>query len=105
MDQRTQEQIRTKKFLKAAEEGDAATISRLLTKGVDANARDIVGWTALINAAIKNHTEVVHRLIKAGADVDLADEEGWTALLWATYHGQVGWGQGLLWATYQGQVG
>jgi ankyrin repeat protein len=53
----------------------------LIDAGVDLNAKDNSGWTALKHASLIGHDDVVRALIEAGADLDLADREGWTPLI------------------------
>jgi hypothetical protein len=51
-----------------------------LNKGIDLEAKDISGKTALIFAACFGHAECLELLIKAGADLSAKDHEGKTAL-------------------------
>jgi hypothetical protein len=46
-------------FWEAVRRGDAATVTALLDKGVDVNARFRYGTTALFKAAERGHTEIV----------------------------------------------
>jgi len=56
----------------AAEVGDINAVKDHLKKGLDVNARDSVGWTALMRAVSYGHTEIVKVLIAKGADIDAA---------------------------------
>jgi outer membrane protein assembly factor BamB len=68
----------------AARKGDAATVKRLLTAGVDVNAKTQYGATALSFAADKGHVEVVRELIRAKADVNVKDSfYNATPIVWA----------------------
>ena len=64
----------------AAKSRDWATVGILLDRGVDVNATQGDGATALHWAAHWNDRDTVDRLIDAGADVDAANELGATPL-------------------------
>ncbi len=57
-------------------EGGVAAI--LGGTGVDVNAQDELGMSALIAASVKGHTGIVSVLLQAGADPNLARKVGWT---------------------------
>jgi ankyrin repeat protein len=68
-------------LIDAAEFADAATLSTLIKLGVDVNAQDRNGMTALMMAANNNNSPtVISVLVQAGADVNTKDELGLTAL-------------------------
>ena len=67
-------------LIQAAETGNLADVSRLLSKGADANARDKNGYPALYFAAYKGHKDVVVQLIDKGADVNARGNTGYTPL-------------------------
>ena len=76
-------------ILRAAREGDAA-LKALLAKGVDINATDEDGETALMEAAdSRRYTGALRVLIANGANVNQADEDGETALMRAADEGTV----------------
>ena len=52
----------------------------VLSRGVDINAADACGWTALHRAVLYNLPEMAELLIAEGADVNLKDSDGRTAL-------------------------
>ena len=76
-----------KRFFAAAEKGDAAKVTRLLSEGVDVNVRGPGQSTALEYAASLGHEAVVEILITAGADVNAQDSEYHDALAFAVKGG------------------
>ena len=71
----------------AATEGYTDTTRILLDSGADVNAKDNIGWTALLCAAFSNQTETVRALVAKGAEVNARDAEGRSALFWASFSG------------------
>jgi hypothetical protein len=68
----------------AARQGDAPTVTALLDKGADVNAKFRYGTTALFKAAERGNTEVVKILLARGADATVKDTfYGATAITWA----------------------
>ncbi|HEX8162084.1 MAG TPA: ankyrin repeat domain-containing protein [Pyrinomonadaceae bacterium] len=67
---------------RAAEEGDAAAVRRLIAAGANVNERD-GGKTPLAYAARSGETEAVKALLDAGAEPDARDcgHWGWTPLI------------------------
>lgn len=55
-------------LLKAAGEGDLASLERLVSQGVDVDATDAVGKTALIWGSLNGHKACVEHLIAKGAN-------------------------------------
>jgi ankyrin repeat protein len=68
------------KLLDAARIGDAEAIRSLLAAGVDVNASDDNGRTALMVAAGRDNEALVELLLEAGADATKRDAEGVSAL-------------------------
>ncbi|MDN5248219.1 MAG: ankyrin repeat domain-containing protein [Wolbachia endosymbiont of Tyrophagus putrescentiae] len=68
----------------AVSKGDVKKIEELIKKGVDVNARDQGGFTALYGAVFKGKIESVKALIKGGIEVNARDCEGCTALHYAS---------------------
>jgi ankyrin repeat protein len=67
--------------LRAAPNRDVAQF--LLARGMDVNAKDEKGWTALHHAAYNGKdVELVRTLLDHGAAIDARDGEGCTALWW-----------------------
>lgn len=71
----------TFRLMYMANESDLEGIRELLVSGVDVNAGDIDGRTALHVAACQGRTDVVELLIEQGAEVNLKDRWGSTVLL------------------------
>jgi Ankyrin repeats (3 copies)/Domain of unknown function (DUF3471) len=58
---------------RAASTGDAAMVKELLDKGVDVNAANQYGGTALTFASRRGHVEVIKLLLERGADPNRKD--------------------------------
>jgi len=74
-------------FRRAALIGDQRTLCGLMKLGVDVNAADHHGRTALIEAAFGSQPHILEILISSGADPNAADNDGWTALMEAASKG------------------
>ncbi|MBI5091097.1 MAG: ankyrin repeat domain-containing protein [Candidatus Hydrogenedentes bacterium] len=55
------------------------TLAMLISSGVDLNAQDEEGMTALHHAAANNNGDAVRKLIRAKADLRIKDAQGRTA--------------------------
>ena len=75
-------------FIQAAGKGDLPAVSSALRRGMDMNAQDADGTTAIQQASRYNKPQMVDYLIKNGADFKLADRQGVDALLMASAFGQ-----------------
>ena len=85
------------KFIKAAYEGKYHKVESYIKQGVNVNAKDKEGKTALIEAeeyapsifssTRKSNIDIVKLLVEHGADVNAKDEMGVTTLMWAAYKG------------------
>lgn len=74
-------------LVSAAKAGDVHRIGPLLAQGVNVNANDRFGNTALTEAAYYNRTETVRYLLDRGADINATSNSGWTALAKAVKNG------------------
>ena len=69
-------------LLSACRRGNLEEVEKLIEKGVDVNAKDDIGWTAMMWAAVNGHTEIIELLIDNGAGFEVIDNNGLTALMW-----------------------
>lgn len=77
------------KFGKAVEQGDLATVERMLAEGVDPNTRvpgAWLGYTPLFLAVRGNHPAITAALLKGGADPTIEDENGDPVMVAASDH-------------------
>jgi ankyrin repeat protein len=74
-------------LMTAAQQGDAAAVSRLIAAGADVNASNAGGATALMFGALGGDPAVVSLLVRAGARTDARAKLGWTALALAAVKG------------------
>jgi ankyrin repeat protein len=70
-------------MIEAARWGRADEVAAAIEAGVDPNAKDDDGVSAIRWAAVEGNATVVEILVEAGADVDSADAHGVTPLMMA----------------------
>ncbi|NTV29408.1 MAG: ankyrin repeat domain-containing protein [Candidatus Omnitrophica bacterium] len=82
-------------LLEAVDSQDISAVREQLALGADVNARDNLGFPALMTAVRRGNERLVQVLLNAGADVDLdaqdpffADVTGANALMWAAEDGR-----------------
>jgi len=73
-------------LMHAAEDGDTASVEKLIAAGTNVNAQDQRGWTALMHTSMRGRTTETKVLLAAGADPNIRDREGRTAFLWAAWN-------------------
>jgi ankyrin repeat protein len=81
------QQDRERKLMAAAAQGDLAMVKALAGEGVDADAVDGQGRTAVVTAAWRGHHRIVQVLLDSGVEIDVSDNQGRTALSWAAING------------------
>src|SRR5262249_23190865 len=69
------------------ENGDESELATSLSRGVDVNARNEYGTTALMRAACQGHAAVVRSLLEHRADPNIARNDKFTALALAAFFG------------------
>ena len=75
-------------LFQAVIDGDLETINRELDSGVNVNAKNTAGVTALIRASMKGFDNIVERLLQhPDIDVNALTNGGQTALMWASEKG------------------
>ncbi len=74
-------------LLKAAGRDDISRAKDLLDQGVDVNAKNKNGWSALMVAASRGKVEMLNLLIEKGAAVDAKNDQGQTPLIFAAHWG------------------
>jgi hypothetical protein len=77
----------TRELWRMAESGDTDALPALLSRGVDVDARNEHGMTALMRAAHNGHEEMVRALLEHGADPNITRNDRFTALALAAFFG------------------
>lgn len=67
-------------YLAAAQAGDILAINAFFDAGINPNAQDDDGRTALVLAAVRGNLGVVNALLAHNVDVNVKDKNGYTAL-------------------------
>ncbi len=76
-------------FVSAAAAGDEAKVQSFLRLGIDINATNKYGYTALMWAAGQGRSNIVQSLISRGAVIDKTSSDGSTALFLAAEEGRM----------------
>jgi len=77
------------RLVKAAGEGDTASVLRLLRQGAKINAVNSDGWTALENAVVEGKIEAVRLLLDKGAKIEVGGAMSYSPLTLAAEKGYV----------------
>jgi ankyrin repeat protein len=75
--------VQSDDFVRSAERGDTKALLLFFEAGIDVNARNSDGYTALIAAAKNGQIEIVNKLLERKANVDIQGYSGLTALMLA----------------------
>jgi ankyrin repeat protein len=75
------------KLHEIAVSGDLAELPGVLASGVDIDAKDQFGATALHRAVSEKRVDIALALVARGADLTVQDPQGRTPLHWAIEHG------------------
>jgi ankyrin repeat protein len=76
-------------FVQAADRGDLKALQLFLDGGMDCNAQNTSGSTALMAAAKNGRIDVVNKLLERKLNLNLQDKQGETALMRAAANNQV----------------
>jgi ankyrin len=76
-------------LLVSAKEGNVAELRHVLDSGVDVNATDADGWSALKVAAASGHLDFVKLLLERGGNINITDNQGSTPLVMAAQEDKV----------------
>jgi ankyrin repeat protein len=76
-------------FVQAADRGDLKALQLFLEGGMDCDAQNASGSTALMAAAKNGRIDVVNKLLAQKLNLNLQDKQGETALMWAAANNQV----------------
>ena len=77
----TQEEL-NEQLIKAVNNGDTATVRKMLEQGADPNSRDNwnnYGYTALMKACRSGRTDTAGLLLEHGADPNVQSRDGYDA--------------------------
>lgn len=77
------EDVMNKEWKEATEQGDLERVRSLLASGMDIDARDEHGQTALMNAAHAGQLDLVRLLVEQGADLNVTAKYNLSALMLA----------------------
>jgi ankyrin repeat protein len=81
--------VRSDDFVRSAEQGDTKALPLFFEAGIDINARNSAGYTALMAAAKNGQVEIVNKLLERKANVDIQGNNGLTALMLAAENNQL----------------
>lgn len=73
----------------AAKWNRVEVVERLLRRGLPPDARDSIGWSALMWASLQGRTDVARSLLDGGATLGIVDSDGNTPLILAARRGRL----------------
>lgn len=85
--QRITSRAAAEELWRVAEAGSVDELGQVLSRGVNVNARNKHGMTALMRASYHGHVGMVRALLEHGADPNLARNDKFTALALAAFFG------------------
>src|SRR5262245_22298376 len=74
-------------FIENARQGNSTAVGLFIDAGINLEAKDRVGQTALMTAALASQLDTARLLLAKGADPNAKDKFGGTALMTATWKG------------------
>ena len=77
----------TRELWRVAESGETDALAGILARGVDIDARNEHGMTALMRAANNGHEQMVRALLEHGTDPNITRNDRFTALALAAFFG------------------
>jgi ankyrin repeat protein len=81
--------VQSDDFVRSAEQGDTKALPLFFEAGIDINARNSGGYTALMAAAKNGQAEIVTKLLEQKANLDVQGYNGLTALMLAAENNQL----------------
>lgn len=88
-EEKVDEKTKELQFYTAAKEGRLKQVKAMLSAGMNVNAKNPAGRTALMGAAYNGNRKVVKVLVVDGADLNQTDAQGKTALMMAVANVQL----------------
>ena len=67
----------------AAEQGDIDVVKKLLSKNIEVNAQNVLGWTPLLIAVAEQHEKIVKVLLDHGANPNQSNLKGRNPIMFA----------------------
>ena len=74
--------LRNDTLIGAVRNNDIGEVEKLISEGVDVNARNSEAWTPFLEAMNRDRVEIARLMINKGADVNAKDFGGVTPLMW-----------------------